>query len=223
MANHVFISYKREEKDFANRVRAVLALATRAEIWWDEDLQTGGKWNEDLDQALRDAGCVVVIWSKLSVRSDWVKQEASFAKYAGSILPLLKEPCDVPPPFQSIQTADLTNWSGDERVPEFAKIAERTRLLIASRKRRTDRRRHSLIAMALGAVGLVGVGWGAQELTGLRVGLGTSGGAIASIETAKVLDAAREYRVCADQERQFVCRPEAEALAERCGDLVGRR
>lgn len=223
MNNYVFISYKREEHEFANRIRAVLSLATRAEIWWDENLQAGGIWNEDLDSALRNAGCVIVIWSRLSVQSDWVKQEASFAKYAGTILPVLKEQCQVPTPFQSIQTADLTRWSGDEREPEFVKVAERTAALIAFRKRRAQQRRRARIAMVLAGLGLLGLGYSAQEVVDWRLSFGDSQHATRPTDSSRVATAVRGYRFCAEQEGQFVCRVEADAMAERCTDLVGRR
>ncbi len=219
MKDHIFISYKREEKDFANRVRAVLALATKADIWWDEDLQAGGKWNEDLDEALRDAGCVVVIWSRLSVQSDWVKQEASFAKYAGTILPVLKEPCEAPIPFQSIQTVDLRNWSGSERDPEFVKVVERARALIASRKRRAARQRRSFMAMGIVGLGLVALGFGGQALVGWRPSPVDSK-RIPSAQFQRLATAVRDYQLCAEQEPKFVCRPEADALAGRSRDIV---
>jgi len=40
----IFISYKTEEREMAQRVRAYLALGTKANIWWDQDLQSGGQW-----------------------------------------------------------------------------------------------------------------------------------------------------------------------------------
>jgi hypothetical protein len=75
----LFISYKREDAATAGAVRRGL-MALGFSVWWDEKLQTGQKWDEEIDEALRKAEAAVVLWSEAAVRSDWVKHEASVAK-----------------------------------------------------------------------------------------------------------------------------------------------
>jgi hypothetical protein len=80
---HVFISYKNEDRAWAQQVRGGLKLALGCDLWWDQSLQTGGQWNEQLDQALQSAASIVVLWSKRSCESPWVQQEAAIAKVLG--------------------------------------------------------------------------------------------------------------------------------------------
>ena len=115
MKDHVFISYKREDLATAEKVRAAIQQGASASTWWDANLQTGGKWTEELDEALRHSAVVVVIWSSLSVTSDWVKQEASFAKLEGKLVPLRIDACSIPEPFREIMVADFSGWSGDAK------------------------------------------------------------------------------------------------------------
>ncbi len=42
------------------------------EVWWDRDLLVGGTYEKDIDDAIRSAKCVLVIWSHHSVDSEWV-------------------------------------------------------------------------------------------------------------------------------------------------------
>ena len=60
--SHVLVSYKREDEP---RV-AVLVRALRAnglEVWWDQALPSGESWRANIQAALDQAGCVVVVLS----------------------------------------------------------------------------------------------------------------------------------------------------------------
>ena len=61
----IVISYKREEQQTARALADVL----RAEgwtVWWDPKLRAGEHFDDAIEQAIRDAKCVIVLWSKLS-------------------------------------------------------------------------------------------------------------------------------------------------------------
>jgi hypothetical protein len=60
---HLFISYKREDAEKAKMVRHALQRLP-FDVWWDERLQTGQRWNEKIDEALLKAEAVVVLWSE---------------------------------------------------------------------------------------------------------------------------------------------------------------
>jgi len=126
----IFISYKTEERSTAQRIRQALATSTAEKIWWDQDLQTGGQWNEDLDEAVRNAACIVVLWSNLSVESDWVQQEAAIGKAADKLVPARLDDCDIPLPYRQIQTANLRDWDGNEKHLEFQKISNAVKKLV---------------------------------------------------------------------------------------------
>src|SRR3954471_12537758 len=101
-ASEVFISYKREDVEQARRVRLALKAAGFG-VWWAEDLQGGGRWDNKIDEALLGAAAVVVLWSPLACHSDWVKHEASVAKVRGVLVPALISRCELPQHLSSVQ------------------------------------------------------------------------------------------------------------------------
>ena len=66
--------------------------------------------------ALREAKAVVVLWSKHSVDSRWVRAEATQADRHGTLVPVMIEPCKRPIMFELTHTADLSHWKGDARL-----------------------------------------------------------------------------------------------------------
>lgn len=121
---HVFISYKSEEGSRAVRIRQALIAATKCSVWWDQDLQTGGRWSREVDNALAISACVIVLWSNRSVASPWVLQEAAIARARGTLLPARIDTCEIPAPYMEFQTADLSDWDGSERDEKFTRLTE---------------------------------------------------------------------------------------------------
>lgn len=120
---NIFISYQSEDRERALRFRQAIATATSRTVWWDQDLQCGGEWTQDLEKALLGARCVVVLWTPRSVASAWVVQEAAIARATGKLIPVLLETCTIPDAFRQIQTADLRDWSGNDKATEFQRLA----------------------------------------------------------------------------------------------------
>src|SRR4029077_6541365 len=94
------------------------------EIWWDELLQPGDEWGWVLREKLRDAACVVVMWSVVSVRSRFVESEVraalDHARGTGRLVPVLLDTdaqTDIPLPFNLYQHHDLSYWDGRARRP----------------------------------------------------------------------------------------------------------
>jgi hypothetical protein len=65
-----------------------------------------------------------VLWTKESVRSRWVKAEASAAAERERLLPVLLDDAAIPLEFKLIQTAMLAGWNGDTAHPEFNRLLE---------------------------------------------------------------------------------------------------
>ncbi|MEO0785357.1 MAG: toll/interleukin-1 receptor domain-containing protein, partial [Pseudomonadota bacterium] len=111
----IFISYKREDQEEFGRVRPI-AEALRAEgydVFYDVQVPPGSSWEDVLQSKINAARAVLVLWSRHSVDSDWVKEEAEMAKHAGKLIPVFLDA--VPPPFgfARIEGANLVDWDGD--------------------------------------------------------------------------------------------------------------
>jgi hypothetical protein len=103
----IFVSYAREDED---RVR-VLVTALKAEGWsvfWDRRVPAGKTWRDHIGQALTSARCVLVVWSKSSVKSSFVTEEADDGKERGILIPVLLDAVVPPLGFRNIHAADLS-------------------------------------------------------------------------------------------------------------------
>ena len=114
----IFISYSRPDEAVARRY-ADRFIEAGMEVWWDSHLRSGEEWDRVIEDALRSAHAVVVLWSPDAVNSRWVRAEATVAQRKGSLVPAMIAPCDLPIIFEMTQTADLSHWSGGEDDPKW--------------------------------------------------------------------------------------------------------
>ncbi len=114
----IFLSYNREDRPRALQVAEALGQEGLS-VWWDSDLRAGENYDEVTESNLRGAGVVVVLWSKRSVQSKWVRAEATIGQRKSSLMPAMIEECDRPLLFELIQTADLIKWDGDRNDAEW--------------------------------------------------------------------------------------------------------
>lgn len=108
----IFISYSRNDAATARRFADALEAAGHR-VWWDDALRSGDAFDEKIEQALRGAKAVVVLWSKTSVTSRWVRAEATLADRNKVLVPVMIEPCERPIIFELTHTAELSHWKGD--------------------------------------------------------------------------------------------------------------
>jgi hypothetical protein len=108
-----FISYSREDSEFALRLAKSLKEAG-ANVWLDQlELVPGYSWDSAIETALKSATKLLLILSPSSARSDNVRDELFFALERGKIvIPILFKDCDVPLRLQRTQRIDFrTNYS----------------------------------------------------------------------------------------------------------------
>ena len=107
----IFVSYARENLE---RVKPIVRLIEDAgyAVFWDRKIPAGMTWRQYIGEALDNAKCVIVVWSALSVKSDWVMEEADEGRRRGILIPITIE--DIMPPlgFRSIQHEDFKDWGG---------------------------------------------------------------------------------------------------------------
>ena len=119
----VFISYARESRDQAERIAAALQAQGYA-VWRDDALPAHRDYSEVIEERLRAAKAVVVVWCADAVRSQWVRAEADVAREAGKLVQLTLDGARLPMPFNRIQCAELIGWTGDPSAPGWRKVAE---------------------------------------------------------------------------------------------------
>ncbi|MBU6165579.1 MAG: TIR domain-containing protein [Alphaproteobacteria bacterium] len=111
-APDIFISYSSDDRARAKLFADAFAAAGLS-VWWDAGLRAGDAYDQKIEQALRAAKAVIVLWSPSSVASRWVRAEATLADRCKSLVPVTIAPCDKPIMFELTQTADLSHWQGD--------------------------------------------------------------------------------------------------------------
>ena len=108
----IFLSYARTDRPVARTFAECLGEEGFT-VWWDASLHSGETFDEVIEQKLRDAKAVVVLWSPRSVASRWVRAEATLADRRNKLVPAIIEPCDRPIVFELTHTAELSEWNGD--------------------------------------------------------------------------------------------------------------
>src|SRR5262245_24496960 len=107
--SNIFISYKREEQATERK----LANALEREgwnVWWDPKLRAGERFNDVIEKVLKESKCVVVMWSKLSVKSLYVKDEATYGLKRNKLVPVMIEEVELPFRFEELHTPSLVGW-----------------------------------------------------------------------------------------------------------------
>lgn len=118
----IFLSYKREDRDRAQRVEAALQ-AHGLDVFWDHELLPSTvPYRVALGQELDRARCVLVLWSHRSVDSEWVLDEATQGKEGGKLVCARIDDVKMPLGFRQLQAADLTAWDGDTQADVFQQL-----------------------------------------------------------------------------------------------------
>jgi hypothetical protein len=108
---HIFLSYAAEDREAARHLAEYLEWRGWS-VWWDRKIPAGRAFDEVIDEALREALCAVVLWTKAGVISRWVRAEASDAARRDILVPVLLEDVVIPLEFRQVQAVDLRNWDG---------------------------------------------------------------------------------------------------------------
>jgi hypothetical protein len=117
----IFISYAKEDHSRVEPFAKVLAEQGWS-VWWDRTIPAGKTWREVIGEALENARSVIVAWSKTSVKSRWVQEEADLGLERKILIPILID--DVRPPlgFGSVQAVNLIKWDASQSSLEFEKL-----------------------------------------------------------------------------------------------------
>lgn len=107
----VFLSYSRQDLAIASRLAAELERLGH-ELWWDRQLQGGARFASEIEAALDRADAVVVLWSRHSLKSAWVQDEASEGRDSGRLVPVTLDGCKPPLGFRQFHALDYDGRPG---------------------------------------------------------------------------------------------------------------
>ena len=198
----VFISYAREDRVFVG------LLAGRLEghgwtVWWDRNLVTGARFGRVIEQELDAARCVIVVWSRHAVDSDWVRAEAHEGYRRGMLVPVCIDGTMPPLIFRQMHTAELSNWQDAMDGPAFQILLNDVATKLGTKLHRQPRGEDAYMKGSSGSGARrrkvfsklrLGVLLGASMLAGLAIflALGPSNGRHTQQVLARKLDAAAQ-------------------------------
>jgi adenylate cyclase len=118
---HVFISYARSSEGQAREVGEALRGAGYS-VWRDDELPAHRAYSDVIEERLKSAKAVVVLWCAESAKSHWVRAEADAARELGTLVQATLDSALPPMPFNQIQCADLKGWHGDTSSAGWHKL-----------------------------------------------------------------------------------------------------
>ena len=105
----VFLSYDRDDASAARIIATALEKAGHS-VWWDLHVRGGAQFSKVIEEALKAADAVVVLWSARSIESAWVRDEAAAGRDTRRLIPATIDGIQAPLGFRQFQTIDLTDW-----------------------------------------------------------------------------------------------------------------
>ena len=117
----IFISYARSTAERAEKIASALT-SLGYEVWSEDKLPAHRAYSDVINERLRDAKAVLVVWSKDAAASQWVRAEADLARQAGKLIQVGIDATLPPMPFNQIHCVDLSAWSGDAEASEWGTV-----------------------------------------------------------------------------------------------------
>src|SRR5580658_5948081 len=129
--SHVFISYARSTAKEAQTVAGALR-GLGHDVWLDDEIPAHRAYADVIEERLREAKAVVVIWSAEAAKSEWVRSEADRARAERKLVQLTVDGAALPMPFDQIQCADLAGWQGDSAAAGWKRVADSVAMLLGA-------------------------------------------------------------------------------------------
>jgi TolB-like protein len=117
----VFISYAHTTARQAQAAAAALRAAGYS-VWLDDDLAVHREFTQAIEEQLTAAKAALVIWSADAARSAWVLSEANRAREDRKLVQLVIDRTRLPMPFDQVQCADFSGWSGDSEHANWRRV-----------------------------------------------------------------------------------------------------
>jgi len=115
----VFLSYAHQDIKRAETLARLLE-ANGTTVWWDRRMVAGDKIHDVIDGEIEKAKAVIVLWSPISVKSDWVRGEAETAHELAKLIPIKIDECKLPINYRGIHTPEVSK--GKAELDKLAKM-----------------------------------------------------------------------------------------------------
>lgn len=129
----IFLSYSKKDSEAKSALERRLATLGFG-LWSDDALKPGRNFNESIQNELRVAEAVIVIWSPQAAQSDYVKMEAGIAWAWNKLIPVRVPefaPEFIPEPFRNLQTIEFTRTDEIVRALEARDIRPQKTVRVA--------------------------------------------------------------------------------------------
>jgi TRAP-type C4-dicarboxylate transport system permease small subunit len=106
----IFLSYSHLDGNKAKSVATSLELEGWS-VWWDPQVRAGESFVSLINREIYAADCVVVLWSKASVNSRWVQEEAHNALNRDILCAaMIEHDAQLPVGFATVKYTPLWEW-----------------------------------------------------------------------------------------------------------------
>jgi adenylate cyclase len=117
----VFVSYARSDK--ARVAPLVAAIEAQGwSVWWDPEITPGQEFDRQIAAEIKIAAAVLVVWTRNSVESRWVRGEAREGAERGILVPVRFDGADLPIDVRALHTTDFDGWGEDPRSPQVKEV-----------------------------------------------------------------------------------------------------
>jgi adenylate cyclase len=124
----IFVSYARPNERQARQIADILRQRDYS-VWRDDELPAHRAYSEVIEERIKSAKAVIVLWSGEAAKSQWVRAEADAARETGTLVQVTLDGSIPPMPFNQIQCADLSSWAGDTTSQGWQKLESSIALL----------------------------------------------------------------------------------------------
>ena len=121
--SEIFLSYASKDVE---RIQPIVSALERKgwNVWWDRKIPPGRTFDDVIEEAIDQSSCMIVVWSKNSVVSKWVRTEAGEGDRRGNLIPILIDNVEIPLAFRRMEAAQLVDWDGISNHPELDNMIE---------------------------------------------------------------------------------------------------
>ena len=115
----VFISYRRQNREIALGFADALSTAGYS-VWWDENLNPGEDWSDQLQREIDGSDVVLVLWTKEATEKDkFVGLEVEYAIIKNKLIALHCEPVELPVSAGRVKPIPFFEWEKMSSHPNW--------------------------------------------------------------------------------------------------------